>query len=170
MGVPKATDKQVQLSAEKESAAHFGCTKACRTKHGVDSHCVSACETAYSQCNDVTCQKAALAKYEKSKGFAPPCVQKKKKEEKKAEKGGKKEAKKEEKKKEKKSALIGTPKGVDQPLQLSAEEQKKHAHFGCVDACRPDCGAVVSSQCVIACEAEYMQCLHAECQAKVLAK
>merc|ERR1740138_322132 len=170
-----ATGKEVQLSAEQQQLAHFGCVKACRPPSPVESKCVTGCEAAWYQCNDATCQQKVLAHYEKTKGVE-------KKEEKKEEKKGeakkeekKGEEKKEEKKAEKKAALVkvvGAPltaktsaQTSQKPMALTAD-QKKAAHWGCVDACKP---SPVESKCITGCEAEYYQCNDATCQQKVLA-
>merc|ERR1711939_1002586 len=97
--VAEASGKHVKFSTAFQKAAYYGCKEACKSDNaGAESACVTSCEAAYYQCNDVACQEKVLAEYEKTKGIEK---KEEKKEEKKAEKGGKEEAKKEEKKEEK---------------------------------------------------------------------
>jgi len=151
-------DKQVQLSAEKQKTAHYGCEKACKPSPVSESACITGCETEIYNCMDEGCIAKVLAHYKKTKGVHQD---EKKDEKKKDEKGGdkkkgdKKEAKKEDKKK--KASLIGdTP-----PVQFSAED-KKAAHFGCVNACE---SSPTGSNCITACETAHYQCADTICQA-----
>merc|ERR1711934_1145457 len=170
-----SSKKAMHLTVEQQKAAHWGCVDACKPSP-VESKCVTACEAEFYQCNDATCQQKVLANYKETKGVE-------KKEEKKEEKKGeakkeekKGEEKKEEKKAEKKAALVkvvGAPltaktsaQTSQKPMALTAD-QKKAAHWGCVDACKP---SPVESKCVTGCEAAYYQCNDVTCQQQVLTK
>merc|ERR1711924_515674 len=70
------SQKPMALTADQKKAAHWGCVDACKPSP-VESKCVTGCEAAYYQCNDVTCQQQVLTKFKETKGIE-------KKEEKKA--------------------------------------------------------------------------------------
>jgi len=146
----------VQLSAEQKKTAHWGCKDACKPPSPVESACVTACEADFYQCNDVACSDAVLKKYQETKGVV--------KKEGNATKGNATKGEKKEGKKEKKKAALV----ADAPVVQLSAEQKKTAHWGCKDACKPP--SPVESACVTACEADFYQCNDVACSDAVLKK